>query len=207
MWTTYREWDTIVIEGCEFEVTETYLSAKWNGSYPKVLAKILWIDSMNEFVMDTLGYNQFGWKILGYKGVEDRDLLIKALVDFKGVAPVKSSKLKEAEIKKYFEDDSNLEDLGTLTTNIEKLISNFNNIVKIAGNVVRKVSKKNKQLVKAIDSQNIKGINKFKGEFASILEHITAADEVLTSLNEIGEGVTPEATDFNAEDFINGKDS
>ena len=199
----YREGDTIDIEWCKYEVRDYYLSAKWNGSYPKVLAKILWISNLNKFVEDTLGYNRYDWKILWFDWMEDCNKLINALQKFKGVAPTKSGALQEAAIKKFFETDKNLTRLEWLSEKISTVLGNFNTIKGMAHNVITKVASKNDEFVNAIDTQNVKAIERIEKEFDSIIELITKSEEVLASLNKVGAANSETETDFDAAEFIN----
>ena len=203
--TNFREGDSVNIQGCNYEITEFYLSAKSNGSYPKVLAKMLGITNMADFVWSVLGYTRHEGKIFWFKSMEDCNKLIVALKEFKWMEAETSTVLKDASIKKFFEDEDNLERLEGLSANIGKLLTNFNKIKTIASNVITKVTAKNKDLVKSIDTKNVKMIGKLETEFASILEFVTTTDEVLASLNGTGAENADEAVEFNADTFINGE--
>lgn len=202
----YRVGDTVEIAGCRYEVKDYYLGAKGNGSYPKVLAKILWISNLNKFVEDTLGYNRFDGKILGFDWMNDCAKLINALTNFKGVAPTKSGALNEASIKKFFEGDHNLVRLENLSEKIEKLLSNFNTIKTITDNVITKVSDKNDELVNSIDTKNVKAIQRLEWEFKSIIKFISKTEDVLMVLNKMGETNTEDATEFDVAEFMNPTD-
>ena len=201
---TYREGDSVSIHGCNYKVTENYLSAKSNGSYPKVLAKILGITDINRFVNSVLGYSGYAGKKFGYANMADCAKLINALQNYQGVDTAESDILSDRIVNNYFSNETNLEELTHLTKGIKEVLNNFNNIKNASTNVIAKVRAKNKELVEAVDSRNVDRIKAIKAEFNSIAEYITESSTVLARLNEIWETLNVETEDFNAEEFING---
>ena len=201
----YREGDSVCIHGCNYEVTDYYLSAKSNGSYPKVLAKILWISDLNAFVQETLWYNRHEGKVFGFASQADCAKLINALQNFKGVAVKQSDTLKDASIKRFFESIQNLESLEATSNGIEKVMANFNNIKNVAANILTKISAKNDEFVQAIDGKHLASIKRVDEELARILRHVTDIDEVLAHLNEIGGTLNVETVEFNVDEFLNGE--
>jgi hypothetical protein len=73
----------------------------------------------------------------------------------------------------------------------------------MAHNVITKVASKNDEFVNAIDTQNVKAIERIEKEFDSIIELITKSEEVLASLNKVGAANSETETDFDAAEFIN----